>query len=49
MFEENIVKQSDFFWIQQMKFYWVDEQFFAKMITSVLTYGYEFRIYAFIF
>jgi len=25
-----------------MKFYWKDDDFYAKMITSQLSYGYEF-------
>jgi hypothetical protein len=26
-----------------MKFYWGDDQFYAKMVTSELAYGFEFR------
>lgn len=28
-----------------MKFYWKDEEFYAKMVTSFLNYGYEFCIF----
>ncbi len=42
LFEEGVNKQSDFWWVQQLKFYWEEEQFFARQVSARLTYGYEY-------
>ena len=42
LYEDGVTKQSDFAWVQQLKFYWEEEMFFAKQVGSRLYYGYEY-------
>ena len=42
MRNEGVESVNDFKWLQQLRFYWEDENFFAKQVNARLYYGYEY-------
>ncbi|KAK0094203.1 hypothetical protein PV326_011565 [Microctonus aethiopoides] len=42
LFKDQVVKNTDFKWLSQLRYYWQDENLFAYMINSNLRYGYEY-------
>ncbi|XP_059835308.1 dynein axonemal heavy chain 3 [Hypanus sabinus] len=40
--DANISSLNDFMWISQLRNYWEEDEVIVRMITTVLTYGYEY-------
>ncbi|KAF7398391.1 hypothetical protein HZH66_006288 [Vespula vulgaris] len=40
--QEKVTKNSDFRWLCQLRYYWMDENMWAYMINSYIPYGYEY-------
>lgn len=42
MIELKVVKDNDFNWLSQFRYYWEANQLATRMINSTLMYGYEY-------
>ncbi|XP_051171696.1 dynein axonemal heavy chain 7-like, partial [Leptopilina boulardi] len=42
LFEQNVKVSTDFKWLCQLRYYWIDENMLTMMINSSLKYGYEY-------
>ena len=40
--EDRVSCLNDFSWISQLRYYWEDGDVLLRMITTCLTYGYEY-------
>ncbi|GCB71663.1 hypothetical protein scyTo_0001655 [Scyliorhinus torazame] len=40
--EAKVASLNDFMWISQLRYYWEENDVIVRMITTVLTYGYEY-------
>ena len=40
--EKNINDSNDFEWLSQLRYYWSGSDCLVRMITTELTYGYEY-------
>ncbi|XP_041928965.1 dynein heavy chain 7, axonemal isoform X2 [Alosa sapidissima] len=39
---KNVTEETDFEWLSQLRYYWIEEQLQTKMINAGLAYGYEY-------
>ncbi|XP_043277906.1 dynein axonemal heavy chain 7-like [Venturia canescens] len=42
LWEENVTRDTDFKWLCQLRYYWMDDNLVTMMINSSLRYGYEY-------
>ncbi|KAK0178126.1 hypothetical protein PV328_002104, partial [Microctonus aethiopoides] len=42
LWDKNVIKETDFKWLCQLRYYWMDEDLITMMINSSLKYGYEY-------